>query len=392
MVGRETLSGAVVGARVAGFINHLRRNDFHVGPAETQDGLQVLRLLGAGDRDAARLALKILLAGRPEEWRRFDDLFEAYWFTRGRERMARRPASGGGGAAAKPAIWSNHLAEPARGKSPHAEAAAAGERGSGGTRGRLIASKTQALARTDLRHIADPEDMAQAEELAYRLARAMRYRLSRRHRIAAHGTRLDLRRTIRRSIPHGGEPIELVRKARPDRPVRIIVLLDVSGSMQLYARVFLQFIKGLVCSWMDTDAYLFHTRLMRVTDAVRERDSIKAMTRLAMLAEGFGGGTKLGECLKVFNERYARRALNSRSVVIILSDGYDTGPPDLLGRELKRLKRRAPRLVWLNPLLGWRDYAPVTGAMRAAMPYIDHFAAAHTLEALAALEADLANL
>ena len=116
------------------------------------------------------------------------------------------------------------------------------------------------------------------------------------------------------------------------------------------------------------------------------------MTRLALLADGFGGGTKLGESLKRFNDVYAKRALNSRSVVMVLSDGYDTGAPDLLARELARLKRRAPRLVWLNPLLGWRDYRPVTAAMTAAMPFIDHFAAANTLESLAAIEGELARI
>ena len=121
-------------------------------------------------------------------------------------------------------------------------------------------------------------------------------------------------------------------RTRPDRPVRIVLMLDVSGSMKPYSRFFLQFVKGLVAQWHDADAYLFHTRLVRVTDALRERDPLAAMTRLSLMAEGFGGGTRLGECLEVFNDRYAKRALNSRSVFLILSDGYDTGPPEMLAR------------------------------------------------------------
>ena len=116
------------------------------------------------------------------------------------------------------------------------------------------------------------------------------------------------------------------------------------------------------------------------------------MTRLALMAEGFGGGTKLGESLKVFNDRYAKRALNSRTVFMILSDGYDTGTPEMLGVELKRLKKRVRRIVWLNPMLGWRDYEPITQAMSQALPLIDHFAAANTLESLSAIETDLARL
>jgi uncharacterized protein with von Willebrand factor type A (vWA) domain len=220
----------------------------------------------------------------------------------------------------------------------------------------------------------------------------MRYRLSRRYKAAHTGSKLDLRRTIRRNIHYGGEPLNLVHRARPDRPVRIVVLLDVSGSMKLYSRFFLQFVKGLVSEWIDTDAYLFHTRLVRVSDALREKDSIKAMARLALMAEGFGGGTRLGGSLKTFNDRHAKRALNSRTVIIILSDGYDTGAPDLMAGELKRLKKRVRRIVWLNPVLGWRDYEPITQAMALALPMIDHFCAANTLESLAAIENDIARL
>ena len=197
---------------------------------------------------------------------------------------------------------------------------------------------------------------------------------------------------MRRNLGRGGELIDLVRRRRRDRPVRIVVLLDVSGSMEQYSRFFLQFVKGLVGSWVESDAYLFHTRLVRVTDALRDRDPIRAMSRLALLAQGFGGGTRIAESLGVFNDRYARMALNSRSVVMILSDGYDTGDASAMSREMQRLRRRARRIVWLNPLLGWRGYEPVARAMAAALPHVDCFAAAHTLQALAAIEGELARL
>lgn len=382
-------------ARIAGFVAHLRLNDFHLGPRETASAVALLAAATLPSLDEARLKLKILLASRREEWRRFDDLFEAYWRAHGRERPP-RPAGGANARDRGPeqALWGRHL--DAAG-ADHGPAAVAGEGEGeqnlqGDTPGRLVASARDTRVKTDLRQFADPRDIAQAERLAYDLARAMRYRLSRRYRRSARGTRLDLRRTIRASLSRGGEPLTLVRKERPDRPVRIVVFLDVSGSMKAYSRFFLQFVKGLVCQWIDTDAYLFHTRLIRVTDALRERDATKAMMSLSLMAEGFGGGTKLGASLRTFNDSYAKRALNSRSVVIMLSDGYDTGPADRLARELARLKRRAPRLVWLNPLLGWRDYEPVTAAMAAALPFVDHFAAANTLESLAAIEPDLARL
>ena len=378
--------------RALGFVDHLRLNGFSVGLAESRAVVELLRDLGPAPTATVRRHLKALLTGSRDEWERFDALFEAWWLGHGRARSAVRPAQPA--RAPAPAIWRDYLPDAASRAAEGPLEAADGDDGDGGREGsgRLLASRRQALGRTDLRRFADPAEAAEAERLALHLASVMRYRLSRRYRLSARPDRIDLRRTIRRNIAHGGDPLTLVGRSRPDRPVRIVVFLDVSGSMQAYARVFLQFVKGLVGGWAETDAYLVHTRLVRVTDVLREADPLKAMARLALMAEGFGGGTRLAAGLKAFNDGHARRALNSRSVVIVLSDGYDTDPPERLAAELARLKRRVRRLVWLNPLLGWRDYAPVTRAMAAALPFVDLFAAAHSLDALAALEPELARL
>lgn len=383
----------MVTRRLTGFVAHLRLNDFPIGPAETAAAMDALGEIDALDPGEARLGLKTLLAGRQEEWERFDDLFEAYWHRRGRSRTRQSAASDPRSSSQKPKLWEGHLPDAARKQAagPTTRAGDADADGEEGT-GRLIASRQTSLMKADLRHIAEPEELAEAERLAANLARAMRYRLSRRFRIASKGPRIDLRRTSRRNIPHGGDPIELVRRKRPDKPVRIVVLLDVSGSMKEYSRFFLQFVKGLVSTWVETDAYLFHTRLVRVTEAMRDKDPIKAMSRLALMTQGFGGGTEIARSLRHFNDRYAKAALNSRSVVMILSDGYDTGDPSSVAREMKRLRRKARRIVWLNPLLGWRDYQPVAKAMAAALPHVDCFAAAHSLEALARMEGEFARL
>jgi len=383
-------------ARMVGFVDHLRANDIAVGPAETEAALTLLNDEHWLPLSRARLGLRSLLTSTREDWARFDDLFEAYWFSRGRVRTSTKP--GAGSATGKQhEIWQDHLDDGLSKtdlKRPgiQQEAVSDDDVTDAPGEGRLIATEQNMLQKTDLRHLTDPAEIKAAEQLAYRLASAIRYRLSRRYLLRKRGPRLDLRRTIRANLSVGGDPLHLITKARPDRPVRLVVLLDVSGSMQPYSRFFLQFVKGLVCSWLETEAFLFHTRLVRVTDAVRDRDSIRAMSKLALMAEGFGGGTKLGSCLKIFNDRYAKSVLNSRTVFLVLSDGYDTGSCDDLVYALSRLKKRAPRLVWLNPLLGWRDYEPVNKAMVAAMPMIDHFAAAHTIEALAAIETDLARL
>ncbi|WP_419908505.1 vWA domain-containing protein [Hoeflea sp.] len=393
-VSKDTAAQTPLTDRIIGFVDHLRANGFTVGTQESGRIATYLAGRPVPQLPAIRLELKILLAGNREEWRRFDELFEAYFVEAGRTRMqlSRTTSPHVKNPLRHAPVWQEHLAGTNAGSdAPKIESDHAGEV-SGDATGRLIAARQSVDRKTDLKHIVDPDEMRAAEDLALRLAQAMRYRLSRRQRAARRGQSIDLRRTIRRALPRGGEPIELFRRRTPDRPVHIIVFLDVSGSMKHYSRFFLQFVKGLVCSWMQSDAFVFHTRLIRVTDAVRDRNSARAMTRLALMAEGFGGGTKLGESLATFNRSYARRLANSRTVAIILSDGYDTGSPEELATELARLKRHIRRLVWLNPLLGWRNYAPVTAAMQAAQPHIDHFAAANSLESLAALEPQLAQL
>ena len=387
-------------ARVSGFIAHLRLNGMEAGPAETDAALRVLARGPAPTLGEARRRLKILLTGRRSEWERFDDLFEAWWLARGRVRT--RPASAARVPAGTPSratsnLWGERAGEAAANRSLHSGAAGDGAGDGEGEAGKnarasRTASARRRIGRTDLRHVVDPEDMKSAAEIAWRLARALRYRLSRRFRAAPRGTRIDLRRTIRRSLGHGGEPLTLVRRRRPERPVRIVLMLDVSGSMQPYARCLLQFVHGLVESWDRADAYLFHTRLVRITDVLREKDALLAMSRLSLMAEGFGGGTRMSRCLRAFNDRYARRALDSRSVFVMISDGYDTGEPDACVEQMIRLRRRARRVVWLNPMLGWARYEPLTRTMRAVLAYVDHFAPAHSLDALAALEGELGML
>jgi len=376
------------------FTRHLRQNGFRVGVRETETGLSSLGHIDLADPFELRLALKAICCADLHGYDRFDDLFDAFWLnqsamrTRHKETSVRKP---------DPSSFSNlsnfmqRQDSAGSGQTDTPDNDNDGEADSDGE-GKLVSTRVVNNNRTDLREFLRPEDRDLAERAAQRIAAAIRYRRSRRRKAARKGAMIDLRRVIRRSVGTGGEPLHLFRRRRPDRPFHLVSILDVSGSMTVYARVFLAFIRGLIDVDQRADAFVFHTSLMCVSDALRDNDSLRAVNRLSIMAQGFGGGTRIGTCLQQFNSQYANRMIGRRSVVIIMSDGYDTGSSDLVAAELARLRRKGCKIVWLNPLLGWRDYEPVAASMAAALPYLDRFAPCNTLESLAALEFELERL
>ena len=383
---------AGVAARFQHFAEHLRANGFPLGVSEVDGALRALTIVDCCDPQQARLALKAACVKSAEQNARFDEVFDAFWRNAGRVRSSETPA---------PAEKSPHTRTTAMLANPQTSGGGGADspddgRGEGeaeaGGEGKLVASMVTNLMRKDLRELVSPDEVRAAETTALRLGAALRDRRSRRRKAGKRGASLDLRRAIRLSLATGGEPIRLPRRRRPDRPVKISALCDVSGSMTVYARVFLAFLAGLMRADPATDAYLFHTRLVRIADALRDPDPMRALNRVTLLADGFGGGSKIGVALHDFARRYARTFVDGRTVVAILSDGYDTGPPDRLAQALAEIKRRGCRIIWLNPLKGWKDYAPIAGGMAAALPHLDLFAAATTLDDLAALETEFSRL
>ena len=203
------------------------------------------------------------------------------------------------------------------------------------------------------------------------------------------GAKLDLRKIVSKSLAYEGYPIKLYKKSKPKKPMRIVSILDISGSMKVYSQIFLTFVKGLVGVDQSADVYLFHTRLMRVTEYLKDNDTLNAVNRISLLTEGFSGGTKIGKSLKEFNNVYSKNQVNGRTVVIIISDGYDTGSPKIVSQELEKLKKRNCKIIWLNPLLGWENYEPVAASMKEASSYLDLFAPCSTIEDLENLEKEL---
>jgi uncharacterized protein with von Willebrand factor type A (vWA) domain len=225
-----------------------------------------------------------------------------------------------------------------------------------------------------------PEELAQLRALGPRLAAAAPLRASRRRVCSSRGSELDVRATLRRSRRTGGEPLVEVRRRRRTRPRKLVLLCDISGSMEPYARAYIHLLLSAVRG-ARAEAFVFATRLTRLTPALRGRTPDVALERAGRTARDWSGGTRIGEAIKAFNDGYGRRGLARGSVVIVLSDGWDCGDPAVLAEEMARLRRLAFRVVWVNPRKAAPDYAPLTGGMAAALPHIDTLVSGHSLAA-----------
>jgi uncharacterized protein with von Willebrand factor type A (vWA) domain len=383
----------LIANRLSAFLKTLRDSGFAIGLAEGQDAA-ALMISGYAERPGLlRSAFKHLLSARQSEWDRFDGLFDAFWLNK--RVRSRSRISGAIKAANSPSLKSlqdSGATQPSPAAIDQVPSSADAPQDASGEGRSEGASGVDNLTETDFRKLSDPEQVREAHEAAARLAQAMRTRLTRRDLLRKRGQRLDLRRTIHKNISHGGVPITLVKRLRKTKPLRLVVLLDASGSMSMYTSVFLRFIHGVLDQFREAEAFLFHTRLAHVSDAMKEKDAARALDRLGMMAQGAGGGTRIGESLHTFNRWHAARVIHSRTCVMIVSDGYETGDAALLGREMAQLRRRCRRIAWLNPMLGWEGYTPEAKGIKAALPHVDLYAPAHTLASLAALEPYLARL
>ena len=384
----------LVSSKLAAFLKTLRDNGFAVGLHEGRDAAALMTAGYAAKPGLLRSAFKHLFSARKSDWEKFDGLFDAFWL--GKRVRSRSVTMGSTKAANSPSLKSlrDTKPEPSGSEAATDQVPSSGEApedraGEGRMEG---ASRAENLSEIDFRKMADPEQIAEAHAVAAQLARTMRTRLTRRDLARRRGYRLDLRRTIHRNISHGGVPISLVKRQRKPKPLRLVVLLDASGSMSMYTGVFLRFIHGVLDEFREAEAFLFHTRLAYVSDAMKEKDSARALDRLSIMAQGAGGGTKIGESLQTFNRWHAAHVMHSRTCVMIVSDGYETGDAALLGREMAALARRCRRVIWLNPMLAWPGYAPDAAGIKAALPHVDLYAHANTLQSLTALEPYLAKL
>lgn len=366
--------------RVIEFCRYARDRGLSAAVKESVDALEAVRAAGVADRDSFKVVLRAVLCSSKEEWDLFDDIFESFWSVN--EAAAQRRA-GGGTTRQRAGLAQKSTASPllgpasSSGAEDHAAKSVVG------------ATAHERLKRADFSEIPQ-HDVHDLEKLSLRLLRHMSLRLSRRLTTLAPTGQVDLRRTIRRTISRGGEPIELSFKGRKRQRSRLVILLDVSGSMNAYSIFLLKFAFILQKHFRQVNTFLFSTRLEEITAMLRKRELSDALQLMSQQTAGWSGGTRIGESLHEFNLLHARRVLSRDALVIILSDGWDTGEPEVLAGQLAAIKRRSRKVIWLNPLLGMSDYQPVTRGMSAALPWIDVFAPAHNLESLLELEKHLA--
>jgi uncharacterized protein with von Willebrand factor type A (vWA) domain len=236
------------------------------------------------------------------------------------------------------------------------------------------------------------EEVQAAKELLKRLEWRIEERPTRRRQSASSGRQFDMRRTLRRNMRYGGEPLELAWRETRSHQRPLVVLCDISGSMERYSRILLQFVHTISNGLRDVEAFVFGTRLTRITRQLREKDIDDAVEGVTKQVLDWSGGTRIGDAIKEFNYRWGRRVLGRGPVVMLISDGWDRGDPKLLGKELYRLQHSCHRLIWLNPLLGSADYKPLTVGMQAALPHIDDFLPVHNLVSLEQLGERLSQL
>jgi uncharacterized protein with von Willebrand factor type A (vWA) domain len=360
---RPTAEGLV--ESITRFSHLLRDNGLAVSLPAVLDALRGMPLIDIFNSNQFECLLRTSLICRQEDLAAFDRLFKAYWLGKYSTRRmfdpesSRDPAQEDGLQADKTKTG-NEFRPPAKEETAVRQPAAI--RYSPNS-----LNKTSAAA--DLQ-FTPSKDLYDTIRL---MLQPFKNRLSRRLQYTTRGRQISLRRILRKNMQFGGELIFLDYKQRKTKKRRIIFFCDVSGSMDVYTLMMLQFIHALKQVERRTEIFFFSTGLSRATGLFETGDFAAVFARLPEVVPDWGGGTRIGHCLKRFTERYDRRLLSAKDIVMIFSDGWDRGEVDILEAQMVLLKRRANKIIWLNPLLRTRDYRPICQGMRTALPYVDFF-------------------
>jgi uncharacterized protein with von Willebrand factor type A (vWA) domain len=349
----------------------LRRLGLEVYVGRLLDVTLALQYVDLASRDDVYFTCRALLVHRHEDLAIFDAAFDAFWqkhhTTSGNDALAQPP----------PVRETNQTSRPG----PQGSADHTGEAPGTGTL--RTWSDADVIAAKDFGEFT-AEEISVAQSALSRLVWSPGERRT-RHWVAGRGSRIDLRRALARSVRTGGDVVKLPRRRRRTRPRPIVLLCDVSGSMERYSRMLLHFVHAIGKRHKHVEAFLFATQLTRITTQLRRPRLDEAVAAVSRSVSDWSGGTRIGESLRVFHQRWWRVVSHGGPVVLLISDGWDRGDPSVLRDQVARLQRSCHRLIWLNPLIGTADYAPLTRGLVAALPFVDDFLPARTLTNLADL-------
>jgi len=373
--------------RLVRFGRVLREHDMEVGPARLQDSLRALRVVGPCSREDAYWALRCALISRHEDIEVFDEAFARFWGGPPAPEAVEPPVSPPaeqeqeGAVGVEAAAQRELLGEAAEGEGPEPEEGYTG----------MTWSAVERLRELDFAEYTD-EEIRAARRLVERVARAVPRRQSRRLEAAHSGRQLDKRRMLQTAMRTDGYPVERYWRRRRRAPRKLVFLVDVSGSMEPYARATIMFLQAAVGAGRKVHGFTFGTRLTCVTGELEGHDPDRALRAAARAVPDWAGGTLIGANIRAFNETCGRRGLTRGATVVIVSDGWERADPGLVEREMARLHRAAHSVVWVNPLAGEAGYEPLAQGMAAALPHVDLFLPGHNLKSLEALAEVLESL
>jgi hypothetical protein len=369
---------------VMAFARALKQLGIKVGLSQVLDASRSVELVDIGERSDFRALLRANLISQKEDFPVFDMAFDCFWREQTYERM--------------PMETLEIQGTPTESDAPEG----------GDEEGGLEEAASEAMANENLQlenldefsvptyssqELMNRKDFSEmGVEESRAIARAIMLiatkiatQISRRKKIGRKGNTVDPRWTMRRSMKYGGEVIELVHRKKRIKKTKVVLLCDVSGSMDCYSRFLIQFMYGLQNELWGVETFVFSTSLSRITHLIRTKDIVNALEKISGSILGWSGGTNIGRSLHTFNRNFAPSIVTHRTVVVIISDGWDRGDVSLLEREMQDLKRRAKKIIWLNPLLASENYEPLCKGMQAALPYLDLFLSVHNVNSLVSL-------
>lgn len=375
---------------VISFGRELRQRELLSTSTEIVDALRVMENVDIADRRDVYLGMRTVFLSKPEDRPVFDEVFNQFWRRiasieevddpNSDDEMTAQGDEGG------------ELQEGGEAQQQLRLTSPEGEGGEGDEEGDEEAlplySPVEMLANKDFSRF-QAEEMTEIARAVLVIAKRLATKESRRFRVSRKGSTIDARRTMRRNMKYGGTIIELARKRKKIRKPRLVVICDVSRSMDTYSKFLLQFIHAMQNTIGKVESFVFSTSLTRVTEYFRNEDILEALDRIAREVHDWSGGTRIGQSLTTFNEKYAKKLVDRHTIVLILSDGLDTGDAEILRQAMEDLQERSGKVIWLNPLLGSKDYRPLARGMSTALEHIDVFAPAHNLASLADLSKHL---